>query len=42
VAELEALIAEVDLARHEQDLISERLDDLHANTVQTKNGQKVY
>ena len=34
------LITEVELARHERDILSECLDDLQSNTIRTKNGQK--
>ena len=37
---LEVLITEVELARHERDVLSERLDEIQSNTVQTKHGQK--
>ena len=37
---IELLITEVELARHERDILSERLDDLQSNTIRTKNGQK--
>ena len=37
---IELLITEVELARHERDILSERLDDLQSNTIQTKKGQK--
>lgn len=37
---IELLITEVELARHEQDILSERLDDLQSNTIRTKKGQK--
>ena len=34
------LITEVEVARHERDILSERLDDLMCNTIHTKKGQK--
>ena len=37
---IELLITEVELARHERDILSERLDDLQSNTIRTKKGQK--
>ena len=43
VAELEGknglLITEVELAHHERDILSERLDDLQSNTIRMKKGQ---
>ena len=35
------LITEVELARHERDILSERLDDIQTGTICTKEGQKV-
>ena len=35
------LITEVELARHERDILSERLDDIQTGTIRTKEGQKV-
>ena len=37
---IQCLITEVNLARHERDILSERLDDMESNTVRTKQGQK--
>ena len=37
---IELLVTKVELARHEQDILSERLDDLQSNTIRTKKGQK--
>ena len=37
---LEVLITEVELARYERDVLSERLDEIQSSTVQTKHGQK--
>ena len=37
---IEMLITEVELARHEHDILSECLDDLQSNTIRTKNRQK--
>ena len=37
---IELLITEVELARHERDILSDCLDDLQSNTIRTKNGQK--
>ena len=37
---LELLITEVELARHERDVLSERLDEIQSSAVQTKHGQK--
>ena len=37
---IELLITEVELARHERDILSVRLDDLQSNTIRTKNGQR--
>ena len=34
------LITEVELARHEQDILSECLDDIQTGTIRTKEGQK--
>ena len=34
------LITEVELARHERDILSERLDDIQTGTIRTKEGQK--
>ena len=38
---IELLITEVELARHERDILSERLGDLQSNTIRTKNEQKI-
>ena len=38
---IELLITEVELARHERDILSERLDDLQSNTIRTKKRTKV-
>ena len=37
---IELLITEVEVAQHERDILSERLDDLQSNTIHTKKGQK--
>ena len=37
---IELLITEVEVARHERDILSERLDDLTCNTIRMKKGQK--
>ena len=37
---IELLITEVEVTRHEHDILSERLDDLQCNTIHTKKGQK--
>ena len=37
---IELLITEVEVARHERDILSERLDDLQSDTIRTKKGQK--
>ena len=37
---IEVLITEVDIARHERDILSERLDEVKNNTIRTKQGQK--
>ena len=37
---IELLVREVELARNEHDILSERLDNLQSNTIHTKNGQK--
>ena len=37
---IEVLITEVELARHERDILSERLDDIQVGTIRTKEGQK--
>ena len=39
-AKIEVLITEVELARHERDILSERLDDIQTGTICTKEGQK--
>ena len=38
---IELLITEVELARHEHDILSERLGDLQSNTIHTKKGTKI-
>ena len=38
---IELLITEVELARHEHDILSERLGDLQSNTIRTKKGTKI-
>ena len=37
---IDLLITEVGVAQHERDILSERLDDLQSNTIQTKKGQR--
>ena len=37
---IELLITEVEVAQHERDILSERLDYLQSNTIRTKKGQK--
>jgi len=37
---MDLLVTEVEVARHERDILSERLDDLQSNTIRTKKGQK--
>ena len=37
---IDLLVTEVEVARHERDILSERLDDLQSNTIRTKKGQK--
>ena len=37
---LEVVITEVELARHERDVLSERLDEIKSSTVQMTHGQK--
>ena len=37
---IEVLVTEVELARHERDILSERLDVIQTGTICTKEGQK--
>jgi len=37
---IDLLVTEVEVARHERDILSERLDDLQSNTIRAKKGQK--
>ena len=39
---IDLLINEVGVAQHERDILSERLDDLQSNTIQTKKGQRFF
>ena len=38
---IEVLITEVELARHERYILSERLDDIQTGIIRTKEGQKL-